>query len=91
MMLVTGTMLQWFRFFPVSWRSGATVVHDVFAYAIFFVVIGHVVLALTHRDALQSMFKGWVSSRWAERHAARWLEEGDVVEVEGQPLNLKRS
>jgi formate dehydrogenase subunit gamma len=74
-MLVTGSMLQWFRFFSVSWRSGATLVHDVFAFAIFFVVIGHVVMALTHRDALRSIFKGWVSRRWAERHAPRWLEE----------------
>jgi formate dehydrogenase subunit gamma len=39
-MLVTGSMLQWFRFFPVPWREGATFVHDVFAFTIFFVVIG---------------------------------------------------
>jgi formate dehydrogenase subunit gamma len=74
-MLVTGAMLQWFRFFSVSWRSGATFVHDVFAWAIFFVVIGHVVMALTHRDALRSIFRGWVSQSWAERHAPRWLQE----------------
>jgi len=74
-MLVTGAMLQWFRFFPVSWRPGATFVHDLFAYAIFFAVFGHIVLALTHRNALRSIFKGWVSRSWAERHAARWLRE----------------
>ncbi len=74
-MLVTGTMLQWFRFFPVSWRSGATFVHDLLAYAIFFAVIGHIVLALTHREALRSIFTGRVSKSWAERHAARWIEE----------------
>lgn len=74
-MLVTGSMLQWFRFFSVSWRSGATFVHDTFALAIFLIVIGHIAMALTHRDALRSIFKGWVSRTWAERHAARWLEE----------------
>lgn len=74
-MLVTGAMLQWFRFFPVPWRSGATFVHDLFAYAIFFVVVGHIVMALTHRDTLRSIFNGWVSRSWAERHAARWLRE----------------
>lgn len=74
-MLVTGSMLQWFRFFSVSLRSGATFVHDTFAFAIFFVVVGHIVMALTHRDALRSIFKGWVSRNWAEHHAARWLEE----------------
>jgi len=36
---------------------GATFVHDVFAWAVFFVVIGHIVMALTHRDALRSIFK----------------------------------
>ena len=74
-MLVTGAMLQWFRFFSVPWRSGATFVHDLFAYAIFFVVVGHIVMALTHRDTLRSIFTGWVSRSWAELHAARWLRE----------------
>ena len=74
-MLITGAMLQWFRFFPVPWRSGATFVHDLFAYAIVFVVVGHIVMALTHRDTLRSIFQGWVSRSWAERHAARWLRE----------------
>src|ERR1039458_855887 len=41
-MLATGSMLQWFRFFPVSWREGATFVHDAFSFAIFLVVIGHI-------------------------------------------------
>jgi formate dehydrogenase subunit gamma len=79
-MLVTGAMLQWFRFFSVSWRSGATLVHDVFAYAIFFAVVGHVIVALTHRDALRSMFSGWIGKDWAERHAARWLREESSAE-----------
>jgi len=34
--------MQWFGHFPVSWRTGATFVHDVFAFAVFIVVIGHV-------------------------------------------------
>jgi len=74
-MLVTGSMLQWFRFFSVSLRQGATFVHDAFAFAIFAVVIGHIVMALTHRDALRSIFKGWVSEQWAKAHAPKWLEE----------------
>ncbi len=80
-MLVTGAMLQWFRFFPVPWRQGATFVHDVFAFAIFIVVIGHIVMALTHPGSLKSIFKGWVSESWAARHAGAWLkEEKDMVE-----------
>jgi formate dehydrogenase subunit gamma len=74
-MLATGSILKWFRFFPVSWRTGATFVHDVLAFAIFAVVIGHVLFALTHRDAMRSMIKGWVSEAWAARHAPGWLRE----------------
>jgi formate dehydrogenase subunit gamma len=74
-MLVTGSMLQWFRFFPVPWRQGATFVHDAFALAIFVVVFGHIVMALTHWDSLKSMCTGWVSERWAARHAGAWLKE----------------
>lgn len=80
-MLVTGSMLQWFRFFPVPWREGATFVHDMFALVIFIVVIGHIIMALTHPGALRSIFTGWVSESWAARHAPAWLKE-EKAEVE---------
>jgi formate dehydrogenase subunit gamma len=79
-MLVTGSMLQWFRLFSVSLRSGATFVHDIFAWAIFIVVFGHIVMALSHREALRSIFRGWVSESWAKRHAGRWLKEEQLGE-----------
>ena len=78
-MLVTGAMLQWFRFFSVSLRQGATFVHDAFAFAIFAAVLGHIILAITHRDSLRSIFKGWVNEQWAATHATRWLEEPRAV------------
>lgn len=74
-MLVTGAMLKWFRFFPVEWRTGATFVHDVYAFAIFIVVAGHILLALAHPDSLRSMIRGWVTTAWAARHAPEWLAE----------------
>lgn len=73
--LVSGAVLQWFRFFPVTWRVGATFVHDTFALAIVVVVVGHIALALTHRDSLRAIFQGWISQEWAARHARRWLLE----------------
>ena len=39
-MLATGSILKWYRFFPLDWRTGATFVHDVLALAIFVVVFG---------------------------------------------------
>jgi formate dehydrogenase subunit gamma len=74
-MLATGSILKWFRFFPVSWRTGATFVHDVLAFAIFAVVFGHIVFALVHPDSMRSMIKGWVPEAWAARHAPGWLRE----------------
>jgi formate dehydrogenase subunit gamma len=74
-MLATGIVLKWFGLFPLGWRSGATFVHEVLAFVIVAVVIGHLILAFTHRDALRSMVKGWVTTEWAEKHARRWLNE----------------
>jgi formate dehydrogenase subunit gamma len=83
-MLATGAMLQWFRFFPVPWRQGATFVHDTFALLIFIVVFGHIYMALTHRDSLRSIFKGWVSEKWAATHAAGWLKEVESTSDAGE-------
>jgi len=81
-MLLTGSMLQWFRFFPVTWRTGATFVHDIFAFAIFAVVLGHIAFALTHRDAMRSIIKGWVTDRWVASHAQAWQDEMKAADTE---------
>jgi formate dehydrogenase subunit gamma len=78
-MLGTGSILKWYRFFPLDWRTGATFVHDVLALAIFIVVFGHIVFAVTHRGALRSIFKGWVTESWARKYASGWLKEEDAV------------
>ncbi len=74
-MLGTGLIMKWFGLFPVSWRTGATFVHEVLAFLIVLVVLGHIFMALTHRDSLRSMIRGWVSITWAERHAPCWARE----------------
>jgi formate dehydrogenase subunit gamma len=76
-MLVTGLMLQWFRLVPVTWRTGATFTHDLFAWAIFIVVIGHVFMAVTHPRSLQSMVTGTVDEEWADQHAPAWRDGVD--------------
>jgi formate dehydrogenase subunit gamma len=88
--LATGIVMKWFGLFPVEWRSGATFVHEVLAFMFVAVVIGHVIMALTHRDALRSMIWGWVTVSWAQRHAPRWaaeeLAEADVPATAAQTL-----
>ena len=74
-LFATGVILKWFDLFPVSWRGGATFVHDLFAWVILVLVLGHVYMALTHPAALASMLRGKVSEVWAARHASRWLAE----------------
>jgi formate dehydrogenase subunit gamma len=74
-LFATGYILQWFRFFPVSWRTGATFSHDLFALAVFVAVAGHIALAVTHPESLKSMFTGTIGEKWASRHAPAWLDE----------------
>lgn len=74
-MLGTGAIMRWYHPWPLSWRTGATFVHDWIALAIGVVVIGHIWMASTHPEALRSMLNGRISRRWAERHAPSWLAQ----------------
>ena len=71
-MLGTGSIMRWFEPFPDSWRTGATFVHDMFAFALGIAVAAHVLLALTDRVALLAMWSGSVPADWARRHRPRW-------------------
>lgn len=73
--LGTGSIMKWFGPFPLSWRTGATFVHDWTAFLFLIVLIGHVAKAVGDRHALGAMVRGPVSRRWAERKAPRWAEE----------------
>ncbi len=75
LLVVTGSIMKWFGPFPLTWRTGATFVHDWTAFALLGVLIGHVAKAFGDRDALGSMVRGPISRRWAGRHAPRWLRE----------------
>jgi len=74
-MLVTGIILHWFGYVPLSWRAGATFVHNWLAVVLVVVIIGHIAKALSDRWALRSMVRGTVPVEWAKRHAPRWLAE----------------
>jgi len=75
--LASGSVMRWNDHFPLSWRTGATFVHDVVAWMAFAVVTGHVVMAVTHPGAMISMLTGKVSRQWAAIHARGWLDEID--------------
>jgi formate dehydrogenase subunit gamma len=71
-LLVTGLILRWGNFLAVSWRTGATFVHDWFALAVIIVALGHILFAVTHPPALRSMVTGTVRRSWLTRHAPAW-------------------
>jgi formate dehydrogenase subunit gamma len=74
-MICTGSIMNWFHYFPVDWRTGATFVHDWVAVILFVVVVGHIGFALSDPDSLGGMLRGSVDARWARGHHPRWYEE----------------
>jgi formate dehydrogenase subunit gamma len=74
-MLATGSIMHWFSHFPNDWRTGATFVHDWFAIGLFFVVVGHIWLAVVDPVALRGITGGSVTGAWAKRHRPRWYDE----------------
>jgi formate dehydrogenase subunit gamma len=71
-MLATGAIMRWYEPFPLSWRTGATFVHDWTAIAIWLVVAGHIAFALARPPALRSMVTGLMARAYAEDHHPRW-------------------
>ena len=49
LLLATGSIMFWFDPFPLSWRTGATFVHDWVAVCFGLLVIGHVYKAVSTR------------------------------------------
>lgn len=75
LMLATGSMMRWYRLWPLRWRTGATFVHDWIAIALFCAITAHIMMAVSDPDSLRSMVSGGISRRWARHHAPLWLEE----------------
>jgi formate dehydrogenase subunit gamma len=74
-MLGTGSIMKWFAAFPLDWRTGATFVHDWFAFGIWIAVLGHILFAVRDGDALDGMLGGTVPAAWARKKAPLWYEE----------------
>jgi formate dehydrogenase subunit gamma len=84
-MLGTGLIMRYYRPWPLSWRTGATFVHDWLAAAVVVVIVGHVGMALRHPEAFASMRSGWVTREWAMRNSPAWVEDVSA-DGEGQEL-----
>lgn len=74
-LLGSGTLMYWTGLVRLSWRSGATFVHDWSALALGLLVIGHVIYAFRDPEARRGMRTGRVSARWARAEHRTWAEE----------------
>jgi formate dehydrogenase subunit gamma len=74
-MLATGLIMRFPNLWPLSWRTGATFVHDWVYLAAVIVVTGHILYAFNDPDSMRGMIRGWVPAAWARKHAPRWYEE----------------
>ena len=57
--------------------ENALLVHDWLMYISFFLLLGHLYLALLHpttRHSLSGITRGWVREDWARRHHAKWAD-----------------
>jgi formate dehydrogenase subunit gamma len=84
-MLATGSIMRWYKPWPLRWRTGATFVHDWIAIALFVTITGHIMKALSDSGALSGMLTGKVSRAWARLHAPRWAEEMSRAEGADAP------
>ncbi|GGG18620.1 formate dehydrogenase subunit gamma [Rhodococcoides trifolii] len=70
--LITGTVMYFTSWTPLSWRTGATFVHDWFALAFGILVVGHIVYALRDPEAMRGMRTGTVTREWADDEHPKW-------------------
>jgi formate dehydrogenase subunit gamma len=74
-LLATGIVMYLTTLTRLSWRSGATFLHDWFSLGLGLLVFGHIVYALRDSEAMSSMRRGFVSLRWAQREHGEWAKE----------------
>ncbi|MGH3438494.1 MAG: cytochrome b/b6 domain-containing protein [Sciscionella sp.] len=86
-LLGTGAIMLFPALTRLSWRSGATFVHDWFALALGLLVIGHVVFALRDPESRRGMRTGAVSTHWALAEHRAWVRE-QAGEPEDDPTAM---
>jgi formate dehydrogenase subunit gamma len=76
----------------LSWRTGATLVHDWFALGLGLLVVGHIGEAVRDAEARRGMRTGVVRRDWALREHRDWVESmGDETPDTGPELGPVRS
>jgi formate dehydrogenase subunit gamma len=74
-LLATGTIMYFPSLTRLSWRTGATLVHDWFSLGLGLLVLGHIYYAVKDPEARRGMRTGEVSTAWARDEHAAWADE----------------
>jgi formate dehydrogenase subunit gamma len=74
-LLLTGVVMYARDLTPLTWRTGATLMHDWSALAVGLLVVGHISFALRDPVALRSLRTGTVPRGWARREHPAWAAE----------------
>jgi formate dehydrogenase subunit gamma len=84
-LLGTGAVMYFTNLTRLSWRSGATFLHDWFSLGLGLLVVGHIGFALRDPEAMSSMRRGFVSLGWARREHPEW-----ATELAGEPTDQEQ-
>jgi formate dehydrogenase subunit gamma len=70
----------------LSWRTGATLVHDWFALGLGLLICGHIAQATRDPEARRGMRTGQVSRSWALEQHREWADEvdGELPSADGE-------
>lgn len=74
-LLGSGIIMNFPDLARLSWRTGATFVHDWFALGFGLLILGHLTKAIMDPEARRGMRTGTVSTAWAQTEHAAWADE----------------
>lgn len=77
-MAFTGLLMWMTHLFPGISRTSAIFVHDILAWGIAIVLVGHMRKAYQDPEARRGMRTGYVDRIWANREHSQWLAKDEV-------------
>ncbi|MEO8889625.1 MAG: cytochrome b/b6 domain-containing protein [Jatrophihabitantaceae bacterium] len=77
-LLGTGVLMFFTSLVRLSWRTGASFVHDWFALGLGLLVLGHIAYAIKDPQARRGMRTGRVLATWARAEHDAWADELDL-------------
>ena len=83
----TGLLMYFPSWARLSWRTGATFVHDWFALGLGLLVLGHISYALKDAEARRGMRTGEVSVAWARAEHRAWADDLQLSQAPSPPAN----